>query len=534
VGIVAVLALGCGDSGVVVNNVNPLGTVGGLVVDGASQAPLDGVAVRILSAGGTFDTTTGTDGFYKLAGVPAGSFTVQLGKDGFLGVRVQGTLNGAVGNFPISSPISTITPIGLVAVGPDFIVRVVDSSGVAVTGATASARMPFSYVDLATGTPKYTGSTVVSATTAADGRLVFKGLPDVQKFGVGLGGTIYDPSIGYIGVDTVAIAVAPTLVTGQENYQYAGGIFTYRLLQITNSVVQIVLSGPTDSLVILESNLEWLRNGFVAPSAGNYVNGSIIEPAGPITIAFSEAVNPATLRAQVTTEGGLPGPALTPTVNLNLVSLAGNFAAGQRYNLLLTADAALNPAAPNRQRNANVPFFIKPSDAKPTVVSAKMNPLSAVAPAVTTVTFTLSEPIGFGDGLAQSYDCVVFYEGANFDGSGAGQSLVLGEWATDPNSLTCSTTSPVVPAPAVGAANNGRLTGTENKDNPNAAALTGFSPYFTATFSSYVIASMPGMPAPSYTAPVATGKGHLYFTKTVGSVRRANGEPITDIPFTLQ
>lgn len=527
----AMLVLGCGDSGVVVNNKNPLGTVGGLVVDGASQQPLDGVAVRILSAGGTFDTTTGTDGFYKLADVPAGTFTVQLTKDGFLPVRIQGALNGAVGNFPISSPIYTAQPIGLVSVGPDFIVRVVDSNGVAVTGATASARMPFSYVDLAQGTPQFTGSTIVSATTAADGRLVFKGLPDVRKFGPLLGSYTYDPSVGYITADTAVVSIAPILVTGQENYQYAGGIFRFRLFEITQSVVQIVLSGPTDPLTILESNIEWLRTGFANPSPGNYVNGSVIEASGPITIAFSEAVNPATLRAQVTTESGQPGPALTPTVNLNLVSLAGNFNAGARYNLLLTADAALNPAASNRQRTANVPFFIKPTDAKPTVVSAKLT--AVAAPGTSTVVFTLSEPIGFGDGVAQTYDCVVFYEGSNFDGSTAGQSLVIGEWATDANALSCVNTTPVVGVTAP-ITNNGRLTGTENKDNPGVASVTGFSPYFTASFAPFVITLMPAMPAAGYVAPAVGSKGHLYFTKTVGSVRRPNGEPITDLPFTLQ
>jgi hypothetical protein len=516
----------CGDSGVVVNNSNPLGTVGGLVVDGVSQLPLDGVAVKLLSGGGTFDTTTGTDGFYKLAQVPAGTFTIELSKEGFLPITIQGELAGSVGNFPISSPVTTVSPFGMVPKGPDFIVRVVDGNGVAVNGAVATARMQFSYIDLSSGTQRFLGSTVSSATTGADGRLVFKGLPDMQKFGA------VDAAIFPNSIDTVQVAVAPIAVAGQENYQYAGGIFSFRLLALNLTVAQIVLPGPTDPLTVLESNLEWLRAGFV-PTPAVPVLGSLVDTTGTITIAFSEAIDPATLRAQVTLENGMPGPMLTPTVNLNLVSLAGTFTAGTRYNLYLQANAALNPSGPARQKTAVVPFFGKPAmGTKPTVVSAKITPNGGIVPTFT-VTFTLSEPIGLGDQGVQAFDCALFFEGANFDGSGAGAVNVVGEWATDPNALSCSAVSPVAGAAVTANTTPGHLNGVENVGNLSMPAppVTGFVSTFTSVFGAYTVAAMA---APGAVVPVAGGKGHLYFTNNVKSAHRVNGEALGDIALTLQ
>ena len=522
---------GCGGNGVTVKNENPKGTVGGLVVDGVTLQPIDGVAVRILSAGGSFESTTGTDGFYKIPAVPSGGFTLELSKEGFLAVRIVSTLEGSVGNFPIASPIETVPPVGLVATGPDFVVRVVDTNGAAVAGVTATGRTTFSYVDLSSGTPRYVGGTVISTQTAADGRLVFKGLPNVATYGSLSGSYTYDALLGTISATDLVVSVAPLAVMGQDNYAYAGGTFRYSLVQLDGSLPQIVLGGPTDPLRVVESNVEWLKDGFTLPSFSLPVTGSTIPTAGPITIAFSEAVNPATLRAQVFTEAGLPGPALTPTVSLNLVALApiAPFDAGHRYNLVLHADAALNPGSATRQRNADVPFFATPSAAaQPTVVSAKLTAGATSG----TVQLVLSEPIGLGNGAAQNYPCVVFYEGVNLDGSVGGEPQVAGEWSADPSALSCNYTTSPVAGLFPQFIDSSLLTGTENKDAPAGQPVTGFTNIFTTTFSGYQMSG--AMPAANSSTPVAGTKGHLYFSKLATTVRRVDGTPVTDIAFTLQ
>ena len=145
-------AFGCGD-GVTVNNHNPKGTVGALILDGATQQPLPGVTVTLLSAGGTFHSGTAADGFFRTGAVPAGAFTMQLSKDGYVPVSVQGNLVGTNGNFPIANPLATLGPIGLAPVGPDFVVRVADSNGAAVAGVTGTLRNTFSYVDYSSTVP---------------------------------------------------------------------------------------------------------------------------------------------------------------------------------------------------------------------------------------------------------------------------------------------------------------------------------------------------------------------------------------------
>ena len=518
---------------VTVLNHNPKGTVGGLIVDATSGAPLEGVQVRVVSASGAFESTTGTpDGTFRVDGVPAGHFTVTMKKDGYLPVLLEGNLVGSAGNFPIDDPIATLQPIGLVATGPDFVVRVVDANGVPVVGAKAVARSVFSYVDLSDGFTRFAGSVTVAADSAADGRLVFKGLPDIARFGVPIGALASDPSFGSVGGDTVVVSVAPINVMGQDNYQFAGGIYKFSLLQPNTPLAQIVLAGPNDPLKIVESNLEWLREGFVPPSvmAPGTVRGSILGGGDPITIAFSDAVDPTTVRAQLTLENGTPGPAVTATVNLNLVSLQamGQLDSAKRYNLLFFAQAALNAALPSRQRSMAAPFFIRPADnTKPTVIFAKL--------AASSVQFLLSEPIGLGNGLPQSFDCTVFYEGANFDGSVAGQVNVVGEWSVDPTALSCGTATPVTsPVPNAAPLLNGTLAGIENKDNGTAVPTTGYSQFFTATFAPFTTGMAPATNMPGVALPAIGSKGHLYFARLPVTVRRADGTPVTSVDFTLQ
>ena len=519
-------AIAC-TNGVTVDNSNPRGTVGGLIVDAVTEAPLGGVAVTILSAGddGTYQFTTGADGFYRIGNVPAGAFTIQFGKMGYVTAQTTNTLVGAVGNFPISSPIATLAPIGLFATGPSFVLRVVDANGAAVSGVKATARMMASYVSMENGTLQPGGNIAVTTTSAADGRLVFAGLPDTGQLGTLISTPTYVPSVGYVGVNNILVSIEPVNVMGQDNYQYAGGVFIFSTLTASSTVQQVVLAGPSDPLRIVESNIEWLKDTFVLPGPGAPIPGSVVPTNGPITIAFSEAIDPVTLRAQIVAEAGGAGPTLMPTVNLNLVTLAPAtpFEGGKRYNLILHANTALNPGLPNRQRDASVPFFAKIDPAtKPSVVSAKLTG--------TVVQFVLSEPVGLGDGAAQSYTCVVFYEGINFDNSTAGQSLVSGEWSSDPGALTCSTVSPVVGVNPV-AGNAGVLLGIENKGATFALPITGYSSQFTATFDQYTTGSMS---AAAGGVPIVGTKGHLYFPRLAQTVHRVTGEPVGDVVFTLQ
>jgi hypothetical protein len=502
-------------NGVTVQNQNPKGTVGGLILDGATLMPVTGVAVEIISGGGSFTAMTDATGIFKVTNVPSGTLIVEISKSMYVSARLDAALGGSVGNFPIGSPVTTLPPIGLIPVRADFAVRVVDTNGAPVTGVSGIARTDLSYLDLSSNTPIGNGITSANAKTAADGRLVFKGLPDAAA----------------VGVDAnVAISIAPIEVTGQDDYQYAGGIFDFELLTLGTSVPQITLFGPNDALLVLASNAEWLRTGFQLPSPATPVNGSLIGAMGPITVSFSEAIDSSTVRAQLSTENGGAGPMLTPTVNLNQLSLVPTTAlnAGQRYNLKLYAQTSLSPGLPDRSVDLSAPFFASPA------AGSSVTMVSAVLTG-NTIQFTLSEPIGLGNGVGQGFPCAVFYEGVNFDGSAAGQPLVDGEWSTNPSSLSCATASPVTsPVPNAPAFDNGNISGEENNGNLMAQHETGFATYFSTSFAAYTTGTAPAVAMPGSNVPVSGTKGHLYFPTVASSVHRANGQPVTQIDFTIQ
>jgi hypothetical protein len=501
-------------NGVTVQNQNPKGTVGGLILDGATLMPAGGVAVQVISGGGSFTAMTDATGVFRVTNVPSGTFIVELSKAMYVSARLDAMLGGSVGNFPIGAPVTTLPPIGLIPVRADFAVRVVDTNGAPVTGVTGVARADLSYLDLSSDMPVPQGLTSSNAQTAADGRLVFKGLPDAAA----------------VGVDgLVEVSVAPIAVMGQDDYQWAGGIFDFELLSLGTSVPQITLAGPNDPLQVLASNVDWLRTGFQLPSPGAPVNGSIVGTTGPITVSFSEAINSSTVLAQLSTENGAAGPMLTPTVNLNQLSLVPTTAlnAGQRYNLTLYAQASLNPGQASRSLDLSAPFFASPAaDSSVTVVTAILTG--------SVVAFTLSEPIGLGNGVAQDFACSVFYEGVNFDGSAAGQPLVDGEWSTDPSSISCATASPVTsPVPNAAPLDEGNIVGQENLGNLMPSHETGFATYFETSFAVYTTGS-PAVAMPGANVPITGTKGHLYFSKVASAVHRANGEPVTQIDFTIQ
>src|SRR5262249_30425789 len=120
--------VGCGSSGsnsVSVDNMNPLGTVGGIVVDRATEMPIAGATVTLVSGGATLTATTSASGVYALNKVPAGSFTMTISQMGYQTALIDDALNGAVGNFPVSNPAHTVRQIGLVANSGMFTVQLV-------------------------------------------------------------------------------------------------------------------------------------------------------------------------------------------------------------------------------------------------------------------------------------------------------------------------------------------------------------------------------------------------------------------------
>src|SRR5262249_27999479 len=76
---------------------NPVGTVGGQILNVAGDAPMADVTVNLVSAGATLTAKTDMNGLYSIQNVPAGSFILSTVAEGFEGALLTGILPGAQG-----------------------------------------------------------------------------------------------------------------------------------------------------------------------------------------------------------------------------------------------------------------------------------------------------------------------------------------------------------------------------------------------------------------------------------------------------
>jgi hypothetical protein len=522
----AALLGGCNDSTVAVGNSNPLGTVGGMILDASTQMPLMMANVKVISGGVTFMGVTQADGTFSIPKVPSGPFIFNAGAMGYTTAQFSSTLFGAVGNFPVSNPIATVGPIGLIPATGAFNVRLVDETGAPVSMLKVSGRTDrANYVDFSEGNGFGVGSTAFDATSGNDGLVQFTGLPNYTDLGAFVS-------------DDFTVDVPPTKVSGSESYSFLGLSQQFNLEHLnfnTNGQAPtIILAGPHTPLAVLGTNLAYLAGLGV----GGLTETQLVGPNGPINIEFNQAIDPNTVRVVFYNEDAATPAQAQPmaTVTTNLLAMVPNQAltAGARYNLLIHVDAAIAPtvntAVGGAEFDTVVPFFVEQaSGVTPTVndtsVAKSVNP----ATGLTVVTFTLNEPIGVGQGNTNPIDCVVFYEGVNLDNGDP--ASYPGEWANNGQGLLCD--SQVSPQPAMNAT---VLTPVEQS-----SIITGFASKFSVNINNSPAAGTnpapckPGIPVGSCAGPQSGNKIHLVFSKLpVGStIRRTNGQVVTDDPTKL-
>jgi hypothetical protein len=541
--VAAVIAVGGCSQGVSVDNGNPTGVVAGIVVDATSEAPLMGATVTVLAGDQTKMATTDENGAFAVGKVPAGTFIMTVAQMGFVSAQLTDVLLGSVGNFPVSNPQRTIGPIGLFPASGTFTVHVVDENGAPVPMLKLSARTGVRQVVFTNGAAFGEGAYEVSATTAMDGGATFMGLP---AFG----------ALGYMGGvvdDSLTVVVPPTKVMGTEIYDFLGSFFPFHLNGLASSAQVIHLAGPNTALAILDSNIEYLRGragsgspAFLAPV------GSVIPINGPINVAFNQAIDPTTLRAQfLDADGKLMATTAMAAVNLNNVSITPSapLPAGKRFNLILHAGAATaagTVGGQTAQLDVTAPFFSQPPAGAPITVVANSVVYNNPAAGNITVTFELSEPIGMGFGNAAALDCVAFYEvgGAGAPGfNNDPQSVFQGDWkspanSTPPTNLVCRQPvgAGVVGAPEINVTALSSLETTTPLTNPT--VVTGFSSKFSITVAVAPTTANAGpckqmSPAgtlPGCSIPAVGTKVHLIFSRqdSTTTVKRVNGTTAPD------
>ena len=536
-----VAVAGC-SQGVSVDNGNPSGTVAGMVLDATSEAPLMGATVTVIAGDKTQTATTDMNGQFAVAKVPAGTFIMTVAQMGFVTAQLTDVLGGAVGNFPVSDPQRTVGPIGLFPATGTFTVHVVDEAGAAVPSLKLSARTGVRQVVFTNGAPSGQGAYEVSASTGADGVATFSGLP------------IYAGLVGLVD-DSFTVSVPPTKVMGTEVYDFLGASFPFHLNGLVSSAQVIHLAGPNTALSILDSNIEYLRgrSGSGSPAFTAAV-GSLVPINGPITIAFNQAIDPSSLRAEFLDADGKLNAVqpMAPTVSLNVVSLspANAMSAGKRFNLILHAVAATTAGTVGGAAELNVtaPFFTEPPSGAPITVVAN-SVVTSQPPSGTgaiTVTFELSEPIGVGFGNNATLVCVAFYEigGANAPGFNDDPNVVFqGDWKSPANSsppanLVCRQTvgAGIVGAPEMDVTALTPLESANTMTNPT--LITGFSSKFQIAIAMAPTMSHAGpckqqtMPPmlPGCAIPGSGTKVHLIFSRqdSTTTVKRVNGTTAPD------
>jgi hypothetical protein len=285
--LVAVAAIfGCDNNrSVAVSNQNPLGTVGGQVLELDGDMPLGSATVTLQSAGGMFTAMTDANGIYTIEKVPAGGFWLTISATGHQSAYLAGQLDGSVGNFPVANPIATVATVALFKNDYAFAVRLVDQNGAAVAGVPCIARVQarffsYGYGNNTSNTLVQSGTYAIKATSDMNGLVTFTGMASLQALAM--------IQVGYQGAQ-VFVDIPPVKVMGTEEYAFAGATYPHNPSRLsmynpnTGSTdplldATIVLAGPNTELRVVNSSIDFLRDKSGAP-----VVGPIPRPASATT-----------------------------------------------------------------------------------------------------------------------------------------------------------------------------------------------------------------------------------------------------------
>lgn len=384
IALVITLAAACGDS-LSVNNASPAGSVGGLVVDASSRAPLEGATVTLISGGNVLDPeVTAADGSFRFTDVPFGIVLLiitPVDPAAYGGATVHRMLAGEAGDFPVDNEALTIGPIGLTPLSAaPFQFRVIDIDGAPVANYNVAAQTTVEWIDYSGGPGVAQGERIITATTDADGYATIPGLPEYWRL---------SPNIN----DALVVNLPPLDIGADGIYEYPGGFTVFNLLALGNPTPDVILDPAySGALTVQQSSIDALAGGG-GPSVLGTNNEAWIKFNLPITDDVEVIVG---------NELGQPVAAPTATVEGDTLRLSfAGLNPGAEYNMSIHAVAAVGDHA--IQGTFYAPFFLRSADSQVTVVSATRDGPS-------TIHVTFSQPIGLGFGVSlNGGNCVLFF-----------------------------------------------------------------------------------------------------------------------------
>ena len=404
----------CGDDetdGVLgVNNVSPLGSVGGIVLQADTMKPLKGVKILVIAGGKTYPTgenataETDSDGIFSVKDIPAGNILVKMSApSGYQGVTLSQTIPNAAGEFPLANSTLSIGPIGLIPLVTNanqaFRVLLVTPDGAPAPKIKAHLRSSMSYVDFSTGNPLARGTHVVNAETNNQGKAAFANMPDFNKLAgmVGVGGL----------TDLVRIKVPPYDSNSDNIMDFLGKETVYNVLMLKGHIPTIVLDSNAPTSLKIEASS-------IAALAGKKGVRQLQSSSGPLYVAFNWPIDSKlTVIKLYNSEGKRLAITPTKTVSGNLLSI--NFTGlnpGSEYNISIRAVA--ESADKLLEGTFGAPFFT-PAVSGSTVTAALSRDLTDNKKIIV----TFSEPVGTGiAGKSLSGSNSVLFFSYDFDNSG--------------------------------------------------------------------------------------------------------------------
>jgi Carboxypeptidase regulatory-like domain/Bacterial Ig-like domain len=510
---VTLLAAGCGSS-VAVDNDNPLGVVGGIVLSAGDEAPLSGATVKITAPGASLTATTGADGTFVVQRVPSGGIVVEISNMGYVTARFTDFLSGSVGNFPVKNPTENVGVIGLIRAS-NFNVRVVDETGGPTPNVNVTVRPQLRFIDYSQGGASARGTMSIQVKTDGNGLAAASGTPDYA-------------SIGGVVDDTIFVDVAPVKVMGTEAYEFLGITQSFRANHLGdgNQAPTIVLAGPHTSLAVMNSNLPYIR-----PTGASAVQITTVPAAGPINIEFNQAIDPKTVRAQFYQEDVTQLAAVQPgtmvLTNILVLTPMTALSPGTRYNVLIHAQSL------NAQNQQNLGAGAQFDTVTPMFVgqAAGVTPAIATTPAPSrdpnnpsVLNFWFNEPVGLGQASQVGISCIAFYE-QNLDNGMA--SFYPGEYGSGP--LSCPSQFQVPPNGPPYAVD---ITAIRPVEQTGGGIITGFTNHWQVTVGQGAsgFGCNPQFALTSCIGVQSGNKAHLVFNHTQPGVtiRRVTGEPLIE------
>jgi hypothetical protein len=482
-----------------VSNVSPGGSIGGLVVDAATQKAMVGVKVAVIAGGKIYPdaakpAVTDATGYFAVGALPSGNLLIQVTPTDiskYEAITISAVLPNAAGEFPLANATLSLGPIGLVPLATAtkaFKVQLITPQGAApTTGLKAYLQAPVAYVDFNGNTIKPRGTIIVDAATTATGALTFAGMPDYAL----LAGLVGSGGIS----DLVRVRIPPTDIDKDGSIDFLGKEVSFNVNKLKGTIPTIVLSSSAkpSKLIIEAASVAAL----MGKSGNRMITGNHV--AGTIFLSFNLPVLADMTQVQFYNEYGAAlqvaptSPAISVLGNTMQIKFA-SLKAGAEYNMNLRTFSKVEGTY--YEGNFGAPFFT-PAAAQGTLTAT----LGRDAVDTTKVLVTFSEPIGAG--IANKHLASVVFFDYDINGSGVKGDAPAEFDATNSSFATSSNITLFI----------------DESEPPGPAGKSGLSSkwYFTLPLDSS------SNPIPSNT------KMAIIFSRSGQPVQHANAKLVTDL-----